>query len=56
MNFFFLEALMINWYFEIFCSSGILCNVEWQLVTDVSGQPKGPISEGQAVKENAGNT
>jgi len=28
-------------------SSGILCSVEWQSVTDVSGQPIGPIFKGQ---------
>jgi len=32
-------------------SSGILCNVDWLLVNDVSGQPVGPIFKGQAVQD-----
>jgi hypothetical protein len=32
-----------------FRSSGLLHSVDWLLVTDVSGQPIGPIFEGQAV-------
>jgi hypothetical protein len=37
-------------------SSGILCSVDWYLVTDVSGQIIGPIFKGQAVKVDGGNT
>ena len=33
------------------CSFGILRSVEWQFLTDVSGQPVGPIFKGQAVQE-----
>ena len=32
-------------------SSGMLRSVDWQLVTDVSGQRIGPILKGQAVQE-----
>jgi len=32
-------------------SSEMLRSVDWQFVTDVSGQPIGPIFEGQAVPE-----
>jgi hypothetical protein len=33
----------------ILCSSGIFCSLEWQLVTDVLGQPIGPVFKDQAV-------
>ena len=29
----------------------MLCRVDWQLVTDVSGQPNGPTFKSQAVQE-----
>jgi hypothetical protein len=32
-------------------SSGMLCSVDWQLFTDVSGQPVGPMCKGQAIQE-----
>jgi len=37
---------------EDFRSSGMLSSVFWQLLTDVSGQPIGPILKGQAVQED----
>jgi hypothetical protein len=33
------------------CSSGILCSVEWEYFTDVSGQRIGPIFKGQDVHD-----
>ena len=35
-----------------FRSSGVLCSVDWQVVTDVSGQPVGPICKGQTVQQD----
>jgi hypothetical protein len=32
------------------CSSGLLCSERWQFLTDVSGQPTGPIFRGQKSK------
>jgi hypothetical protein len=32
-------------------SSGMLRGLDWELFTDVSGQPIGPIFKGQRVKE-----
>jgi hypothetical protein len=33
-------------------SSGVLRSVDWQVVTDVSGQPLGPTCKGQAVQQD----
>jgi hypothetical protein len=33
-------------------SSDVLRSVDWQFVTDVSGQPVGPISRGLAAQED----
>ena len=30
--------------------TGMLRSIDWQLVTDVSGQPKGPAVKGEAVQ------
>jgi hypothetical protein len=35
-------------------SFGKLHSVDWQLVTNISGQPKGPIFRGQAIQEGSG--
>jgi hypothetical protein len=35
---------------DLHCS-GILCSIDWRFVTDISGQPIGPIFKGQAVQE-----
>jgi hypothetical protein len=37
--------------FSDLCSSAILRGMEWQFVTDISGQPISPIFEGQAIQE-----
>jgi len=40
---------LMLWHKRRFCFSGILRGVDWQLFTDVSGQPISPIFKGQAV-------
>jgi len=34
-----------------FRSFGMLCSVDWYLVTDVSGHPIGPVFKNQEVQE-----
>ena len=38
------------------CSSGLLHSVQWQFLTDVSGQPIGPTSRVKKYKKKAGHT
>jgi hypothetical protein len=46
---FFTGILLKEKVATILCSSGMFRSLEWQLVTDVLGQPIGPVFKNQAV-------
>ena len=40
----------VNYRWDL-CLSGMLHSIDWKLVTEVSGQPIGPIFKGQVIQE-----